>query len=66
MAFHMVVVAFLRCADLMFKAQNLGTVFADGTVIWGSFADLLGDAFGEGFDHFIMVIQISGFNEFNV
>ena len=55
----------MGCTDLMLKTQNLGAVFADSTIIGRDFTDLFSDAFGEGFDHFIMVVRIGGFDKFD-
>ena len=59
----MVMVAFLRQSDFFLKAQNRRPVFAHGTIhIVGTIKDFM-HPFHKGFNHLIMVVEISSFNK---
>ena len=65
-AFGMMMMAFLRGAHLSFKAQNLRAVFAE-LAVHGDFASQnLLNALNESVDHLIMIIEIGGFDKFDL
>ena len=62
----MVVMAFLRQADLILKPQNLGPVFAHGTVHVVIAGQDFTHPIGKSSDHLIMIIEIPGLNKFKI
>lgn len=65
-AFHMVVMAFLRQADFIFKAQDLGAIFTHRTVHIVIAGQDFPHPISKGGDHLIMIVQIPGFDKFNI
>ena len=62
----MVVMAFLRRADLVFKPQYLCTVFTQGAVHIVSAIEYFAHTIGKGRDHLWVIVQIARFDKFNV
>ena len=54
--FDMMVMAFLNCAHLCLKPQNLSAIFAHCAVGWRNFANLFGDALGKSFQHLWVIV----------
>ena len=65
-AFNMMVMAFLRQADLVFEAQHLIAVFAHLTVHVVRALDNLEQALCKGFHDHRVIIQIAGLHEFQL
>ena len=65
-AFNMMMVAFLRQANLVFKAQHLRTVFAHGTIHIVVAGQNFSNAIRESGDDVIMVIEIACFDKLNL
>jgi len=65
-AFDMMVMAFLRQANLVFEAQNLIAVFAHLTVHVVRALNNLHQALCKGFHDHRMIIQITGLHEFQL
>ena len=64
--FRMMMVTFLRQADLGFETQDLIAVFAHRTVHGGIAIQDFNRALGKCFDDLRMVVEVSCFNKFNV
>lgn len=65
-AFNMMMVAFLRQANLVFKAQHLRAVFAHGTIHIVVAGQNFSNAIRESGDDVIMVIEIACFDKLNL
>ena len=62
----MMVMAFLRQADFIFKAKYLSAIFTHRTVhVVGAFQDFIHTILESG-DDVIMVIEVARFHKFNV
>ena len=62
---HMVMVAFLGPAHILFKAEHLGPVFTERTIHCGVAAQHLLHPFAERVDHFWVITQVPRRQEFH-
>ena len=65
LAFDMVVMAFLRQADLILETKHLGAVFAHRAVHVVAAGEDFPHPVSKGGDHLIMIIEVAGLDEFN-